>query len=145
MTQYVSSQRRVDLAAIAEACHRVRPHALLAVCASSLHLGKEIIFLCSFPSSWPVYTPALKMANWLESYAQSLELNVWTSATVLSVEPSTKGKRWSVRVVRGDGRERVFEVNHVVFAIGLGSGKPSMPNIPGQVCDMQRCLIQPWR
>ncbi|KIM52907.1 hypothetical protein SCLCIDRAFT_140112 [Scleroderma citrinum Foug A] len=85
-----------------------------------------------FPPSWPVYTPALKMANWLESYAQSLELNVWTSATVLSVEPSTKGKRWSVRVVRGDGRERVFEVNHVVFATGFGNGKPRIPNIPGQ-------------
>jgi len=82
------------------------------------------------------------MANWLESYAQSLELDVWTSATVLSVEPGTKGKRWSVRVVRGDGRERVFEVNHVVFATGFGNGKPRMPNIPGQVCNMQRRLIQ---
>ncbi|KIM53187.1 hypothetical protein SCLCIDRAFT_1158567 [Scleroderma citrinum Foug A] len=85
-----------------------------------------------FPPSWPVCTPALKMADWLESYAQSLELNVWTTATVLSVVPSTRGKRWSVRVVRGDGRERVFEVNHVVFATGFGDGKPRMPNIPGQ-------------
>jgi len=82
------------------------------------------------------------MANWLESYVQSLELNVWTSATVLSVEPSTKGKRWSVRVVRGDDRERIFEVNHVVFATGFGNGKLRVPNIPGQVRNMQRRLVQ---
>ena len=85
------------------------------------------------------------MADWLESYARSLELNVWTTATVLSVVPSTRGKRWSVRVIRGDGRERVFEVNHVVFATGFGDGKPRMPNIPGQVCNMQCRLVQLWR
>ncbi|KAL4064288.1 hypothetical protein V8B97DRAFT_1319745 [Scleroderma yunnanense] len=85
-----------------------------------------------FPPSWPVYTPALKLADWFESYAQSLELNVWTSATVVSIEPGTKSKKWSVRVVRGNGRERIFEVNHVVFAMGFGNGQPRMPNIPGQ-------------
>ena len=109
---------------------------------SLLHLGKELVLFCSFPPSWPVYTPALKMANWLESYAQSLELNVWTSVTVVSIEPSPKSKRWSVRVVRGDDKERVFEVNHVVFATGFCNGKPSMPNIPGQVCNMQRRFVQ---
>ncbi|KAH7888534.1 FAD/NAD(P)-binding domain-containing protein [Phlebopus sp. FC_14] len=85
-----------------------------------------------FPPSWPVYTPALKLADWLESYAHSLELNVWTSATVASVEPGTQGKRWSVRVIRGDEKERTFEVNHVVFALGIGSGVGRVPDIPGQ-------------
>ncbi|KAI6148884.1 FAD/NAD(P)-binding domain-containing protein [Pisolithus tinctorius] len=85
-----------------------------------------------FPSLWPVYPPAAKLGDWLESYAQSLELNVWTSAKVTSVEPGMQGKKWSVKVVRDDGRERVFQVNHVVFALGFGSGLPNIPNIPCQ-------------
>ncbi|KAI9573920.1 hypothetical protein HD554DRAFT_2035056 [Boletus coccyginus] len=53
-----------------------------------------------FPPSWPVYTPALKLVDWLESYAHSLELNVWTSATVASIQRETgdSGKRWVVQV-----------------------------------------------
>lgn len=88
-----------------------------------------------FPPSWPVYTPALKLADWLESYANSLELNVWTSATVTSVERETgdSGKRWSVQVERGDGRKQTFKLDHVVFALGIGSGLPRIPDIPGQV------------
>ncbi|KAG6326957.1 hypothetical protein ID866_12132, partial [Astraeus odoratus] len=85
-----------------------------------------------FPPSWPVYTPALKLADWLESYAEVLELNVWTSTKVASVEPGEKDKKWDVKVVRDDGRERVFSVNHVVFALGFGNGKLKMPDIPGR-------------
>jgi cation diffusion facilitator CzcD-associated flavoprotein CzcO len=62
-----------------------------------------------------------------------MELNVWTNATVMSVIPGTKGKKWSVLVQRADGRERTFEVNHVVFALGFGSGVGRIPDIPGQV------------
>lgn len=88
-----------------------------------------------FPPSWPVYSPALKLADWLESYAHSLELNVWTSATVTSIEKETgdSGKRWSVQVEREDGRNRVFKVDHVVLALGMGSGLPRNPDILGQV------------
>ena len=90
---------------------------------------------CRFPPSWPVYSPALKLADWLESYAHSMELNVWTSATVASIEKETgdSGKRWSVQVEREDGRKRVFKVDHVVLALGIGSGHSRYPNIPGQV------------
>ncbi|RDB19967.1 putative indole-3-pyruvate monooxygenase YUCCA3 [Hypsizygus marmoreus] len=44
-----------------------------------------------FPPTWPVYTPALKLAKWLEHYAEALELNVWTSSTVVSAkqDPAT--------------------------------------------------------
>ncbi|KAI6145597.1 FAD/NAD(P)-binding domain-containing protein [Pisolithus tinctorius] len=85
-----------------------------------------------FPPTWPVFTPALKLADWLESYAHALELNVWTSAKVMSIEPGTNGKKWSVKLVRGDKRERVFEVNHVVFALGFSSDTVGVPDIPGQ-------------
>ncbi|KAH7918208.1 FAD/NAD(P)-binding domain-containing protein [Leucogyrophana mollusca] len=83
-----------------------------------------------FPATWPVYIPAVKLGDWFESYAHSLELNVWTSATVTSVTPGST-KRWRAVVKRQDGRERVFEADHVIFALGLGGSVPNMPKFPG--------------
>lgn len=91
--------------------------------------------ITSFPPTWPVYTPALKLANWLESYASSLELNVWTSSTVISATPDASGTKWTVTIKRPNG-ERVFkEVRHVVFATGLGGGDEGLklPVYPGVV------------
>ncbi|EGO25706.1 hypothetical protein SERLADRAFT_437430 [Serpula lacrymans var. lacrymans S7.9] len=86
-----------------------------------------------FPSTWPVYSPALKLADWLESYAHSLELNVWTSSAATSVtrlEPGSKHK-WRVAVKRHDGQERVLNVNQVIFCMGFGGSVPRMPTYPG--------------
>ncbi|KAF5378871.1 hypothetical protein D9615_006928 [Tricholomella constricta] len=82
-----------------------------------------------FPPTWPVYTPAVKLANWLESYAESLELNVWTSSTVVSATPV--GDAYNVIVKRGDGSDRSFTVPHVVFATGLGANDGAVPIYPG--------------
>lgn len=61
------------------------------------------------------------MADWLESYASSLELNVWTSSTVLSASQSASGK-WDVVVERPGGSKRIFHVNHlgeIFFLVNL--------------------------
>ena len=34
----------------------------------------------SYPSNWPEYTPRDKLADWLEQYASSQDLVVWTSS-----------------------------------------------------------------
>ena len=85
----------------------------------------------SFPASWPVYTPAHKLANWLESYAEALELNVWTSSTVLNATQDANNE-WDVTVERADGTTRVLHVRHIVFAIGLGGNNPFVPEIEGR-------------
>lgn len=74
-----------------------------------------------------------QLANWLEFYADSLELNVWTSTTATHAARDDKTGKWAVTVKKADGSERIFNVDHVVFAIGLGAGVPKMLNIPGQV------------
>ncbi|KZT00877.1 FAD/NAD(P)-binding domain-containing protein [Laetiporus sulphureus 93-53] len=84
-----------------------------------------------FPPSWPVYTPAQKLANWLEYYAEAMELNVWTSSEVSNVRKDDDGK-WSVTVRKGDGTERTFHVDHVIMAVGFGGGVPKVPDIPGR-------------
>ena len=54
----------------------------------------------------------MQMAEWLEFYAKTLELNVWTSATVESAFQDSRQK-WNVLVRCGNGHERQLEVNHL--------------------------------
>ncbi|KZT68497.1 FAD/NAD(P)-binding domain-containing protein [Daedalea quercina L-15889] len=83
-----------------------------------------------FPPSWPVYTPAQKLANWLEYYAEAMELNVWTNSSAESVRLLDNGK-YEVVVKKPDGTIRTFHVDHVIMALGLGGGVPKVPYIPG--------------
>ncbi|KZT62299.1 FAD/NAD(P)-binding domain-containing protein [Calocera cornea HHB12733] len=88
-----------------------------------------------FPPTWPVYTPAHKLADWLESYARTMELPIWLSSTVQSATWDAQEKMWDVIVLRGlEGggkEERKMRVRHVVYAAGLASGVPNMPKIAG--------------
>lgn len=60
-----------------------------------------------------------------------MEVDFWTEAKVLDAKRQENGK-WAVTVQRG-GKNRVFHVDHVIFAIGVGGGTPNMPKIPGAV------------
>jgi putative flavoprotein involved in K+ transport len=82
-----------------------------------------------FPAHWPVFTPKDKLAGWLESYVQALELDVWTNTTFLAGEYDETSERWTVRLARNGG-ERVLRPRHVVLATGM-SGVPNVPQIPG--------------
>jgi cation diffusion facilitator CzcD-associated flavoprotein CzcO len=88
-----------------------------------------------FPSTWPVYTPAKKLANWLESYASILELSVWLSANATKVYRPDSGEGWRVDIdVKGE--KKTVKTKHVVFAIGWGAGHPRIPEYPGTVRNM---------
>ena len=76
-----------------------------------------------------------QLANWLEYYAEALEMNVWTSSTTTSVSQDPETNKWHITVKRGQGGavvERKFIVNHLIFATGLG-GIPKTPMYPGMV------------
>ncbi|KIL55508.1 hypothetical protein M378DRAFT_1042155 [Amanita muscaria Koide BX008] len=83
-----------------------------------------------FPSTWPVYTPARKLANWLEHYADALDLNVWTSSEVIAAVHNHSTGTWTVTVKRADGTERVLDVRHVIFTTGISGIAPKMPLLP---------------
>ncbi|KAI0344326.1 FAD/NAD(P)-binding domain-containing protein [Trametopsis cervina] len=107
-----------------------------------------------FPPNWPVYAPSQKVhpfsfslsiasssphspgypqiADWLEFFSQAMELNIWNSSTVTKASKSADTGKWDVTVRRADGSERVFHVDHLIFALGLGAGKPYMPDVPGR-------------
>ncbi|KAL5492812.1 hypothetical protein ACEPAI_4260 [Sanghuangporus weigelae] len=85
-----------------------------------------------FPSTWPVYSPKDKLADWLECYAKSLDLNVWTSSRICSASWDETNNIWNVAIAQMNGSTRSIKVKHLVFATGLGGGRPVMPDVPGR-------------
>ncbi|MEM6467178.1 MAG: NAD(P)-binding domain-containing protein [Pseudomonadota bacterium] len=83
-----------------------------------------------FPSDWPVFTPKDRIGDWLESYAQDLGLDIWTSTELTSAEFDTGSARWTAHVMR-DGAPVTATPTHIVMALGL-SGFPNVPTVPGQ-------------
>ncbi|OTB06022.1 hypothetical protein M426DRAFT_56120 [Hypoxylon sp. CI-4A] len=88
-----------------------------------------------FPEFWPVFTPKDKLADFLQSYAEMLELNVWNNTSLEYSKWDDKKKQWDVvlRRAKKDGtvEVRVMHPKHVVQATGH-SGKKNYPNFKGQ-------------
>jgi cation diffusion facilitator CzcD-associated flavoprotein CzcO len=84
-----------------------------------------------FPDTWPVYIPKDKLANWLEFYAESMEVNVWTKTTFQGAKYESSAKRWSAQLRMADGSIRTMRPSHIVLAIGV-SGLPNVPTLEGQ-------------
>ncbi|KAI0060236.1 FAD/NAD(P)-binding domain-containing protein [Artomyces pyxidatus] len=85
-----------------------------------------------FPTTWPVFPSAKKLADWLESYANTLELNVWTSANTHSIIYDKKTQTWTLDVTRSGSEKRHLKSKFVIFAHGSGGGVPVTPNIKGK-------------
>ena len=75
-----------------------------------------------------------QLGDWLESYATSLDLDVLTSTPVVRATHDEKTGSWTVVARRSsDGKERTFNVKHVVLAVGLGEGWSKIPEYKGLV------------
>jgi cation diffusion facilitator CzcD-associated flavoprotein CzcO len=83
-----------------------------------------------FPANYPVYIPRDKIANWLEFYADTMELNVWTSTEFTGGSFDDKSQQWALNVRRCDGTMRTLRPRHVIFATGVSS-IPIKPDLPG--------------
>jgi len=82
-----------------------------------------------FPDHWPVYTPKDKMGDWLEAYAQIMELDIWSSTICRKASWDERDRRWTVIVERG-GETITLRPHELVLATGL-SGIKQVPAIPG--------------
>ncbi|WP_315835636.1 NAD(P)/FAD-dependent oxidoreductase [Bradyrhizobium prioriisuperbiae] len=81
-----------------------------------------------FPDSWPVFIPKDKLANWMEFYADAMEINVWARTEFLGANYADG--RWTTRLRTPEGGIRVMRPSHVVLAVGV-SGLPNIPGIEG--------------
>ncbi len=81
-----------------------------------------------FPPTFPDYIPKDKIANWLESYVDSMEVNFWTGTTFDGADYDEASQRWAARVRRTDGTARTLRPKHIVLATSV-SGTPNIPAI----------------
>ncbi|KAJ7486972.1 FAD/NAD-P-binding domain-containing protein [Mycena latifolia] len=82
-----------------------------------------------YPENWPIYTPRDKLADWLEQYALSQDLVVWTNSRLLPTPTyDTATKRWTVVIDRA-GTRVTLNPAHIVLATGA-LGAPIIPSIP---------------
>lgn len=88
----------------------------------------------NFPPQWPIFTPKDKLAQFFESYATLLELNIWTSTELADAKWNAETQRWTAVVKRtkadGTSETRNFHPRHIIQATGH-SGKKNMPNMTG--------------
>src|SRR5215471_7023146 len=80
-----------------------------------------------FPADWPTYIPKDQLADWLEDYAERLDLDFRTGTEVRRAR--YESGRWTVELRREGGTSTVHP-RHVVMATGV-SGIPNVPDIPG--------------
>jgi cation diffusion facilitator CzcD-associated flavoprotein CzcO len=87
-----------------------------------------------FPPHWPIFTPKDKLGDWFETYARSLELNVWMKTKITSTSWSDSARKWTVKLERtkkdGSTESRTLHPKHVIQATGH-SGKKNFPSIKG--------------
>ncbi|PTB16809.1 FAD-dependent oxidoreductase [Trinickia symbiotica] len=83
-----------------------------------------------FPKTWPVFSPKDKIADFLEMYANVMELNFWGSTTARSATYDEAKQEWTV-VVERKGEAIMLHPKQLVLATGV-SGKPNVPVYPGQ-------------
>ncbi len=87
-----------------------------------------------FPSNWPVFPTKDQLADFLEFYARTLDLQVWLTTEYESARYDDSLARWTIETVTTDGRvRRVLHPRHLIYA---GSGHvgthPNLPKWPGR-------------
>ena len=82
-----------------------------------------------FPPTFPEYIPKDKIANWLESYVDILEVDFWTRTSFDGADYDETTQRWTARLSR-EGTARTLRPKHIVLATSV-SGTPNIPDIDG--------------
>ena len=82
-----------------------------------------------FPSTFPDYIPKDKIANWLESYVDILEVDFWTRTNFEGADYDEASQRWVAELTH-DGKPRRLRPKHIVLATSV-SGTPNISAIDG--------------
>lgn len=89
-----------------------------------------IVLYQSYPNNWPTFTPRDKLADWLEQYAISQDLAIWTNSRPLPTPAyDAATKRWTIVIERA-GNHVTLHPAHIVVASGT-VGAPRIPSVLG--------------
>ena len=72
----------------------------------------------NFPDHWPIFSPKDKVGDWLEMYTKIMELNYWSSTTVMSASYDDEAGRWVVAVANGS-KVVTLRPTQLVMATGM--------------------------
>jgi len=81
-----------------------------------------------FPQNFPDYIPKDKIANWLESYVDIMEVNFWTETVFEGADYNEATQQWSAQIRKADGSTRTLRPRHIVLATSV-SGTPNIPKV----------------
>ena len=84
-----------------------------------------------YPTTWPLFAPKDKFADWLEGYVTHQDLVVWTGSQIdgQPVYHDDTG-RWDVTINHRGELESIHPA-HVIMATGT-LGQPFLPDLPGR-------------
>jgi putative flavoprotein involved in K+ transport len=82
-----------------------------------------------FPETFPSYLSKDQIANWLEIYAEAMEIAFWTRTSFEGAAWDDAAGCWTARLRLADGAIREMRPRHIVMATSV-SGTPSLPDIP---------------
>ena len=105
---------------------RVRYHSL------ALHNQIHVNHLpyMPFPPTWPKYIPKDMLGNWLEMYAEAMQLNCWSNTEFVSGSYDKANGQWIARLRQADGTEREMRPRHIILSNGT-NGIAHIPDLPG--------------
>ncbi|KDQ16834.1 hypothetical protein BOTBODRAFT_30735 [Botryobasidium botryosum FD-172 SS1] len=72
-----------------------------------------------FPEDWPVLMPRIMIADWFDSYAKALQMNLWTCTTMDYPVFDETTQEWTVTLTRADGSKRIMHPKHLIIATGI--------------------------
>jgi putative flavoprotein involved in K+ transport len=82
-----------------------------------------------FPETFPGYIPKDKLANWIESYVDAMEINFWTDTRFEGAEYDFDSQTWFARLTLKGGVTRTLKPKHIIMATSV-SGTPNVPRLP---------------
>ncbi|KAM3414448.1 hypothetical protein BST61_g9613 [Cercospora zeina] len=87
----------------------------------------------SYPSWFPTFLPAKQLADWIQSYASIMNLNIWTNSVAdgHGAIYDDASRTWTLQVTRADGSCRVLHPRHLIITTGLSGTLPNIPQVPG--------------
>ena len=83
-----------------------------------------------FPEHWPLYSPKDQLANFLENYANIMDLIFWGNTEAENASYDELNGEWAL-TVRREGEVVSLKPKHLVLATGM-SGRPNIPEFPGE-------------
>ena len=92
-----------------------------------------------FPKTFPDYIPKDKIANWLESYVDIMEVDFWTRCAFEGADYDEASQRWTARLTR-EGAAARFAPN-ISCSRPASAARPAFPRSQASITSRERCCI----